>query len=435
MPEPVQGASTERLADVAAAIAPGVERAVLTDRLSADRAIATALRDWRDLGPAEQRLVASWVLALFRWKGWVELLGLETIEARLIASVLLESDEVPEACRIWARRSRWDPGRLAPLGDAPTWHARVDGLRQLLGEKPPSGDPWRLFPDWLRELLASVKGQSKAFQLDALKALQTPASLWVRAQGEPADKVWKELQALGIRPWIHRQVAGAARLPASVDVARLALCVSGHLEIQELSSQLVGRICDPDPGERWWVVNAGGGGTALHLAALMNGKGVVIAGDTSERKLKDLARRARRSPFRNLSTRLWDGKHLVGKSGSFQGILVEPPSTGIGGWRRHPDDRWRLDSRSLAEFPARQLAMIALAVPGLRKGGTLVYSVPTITPEETSKVVAACLDRHPGLKLDPFPNPLDQSLTDGTLTVWPNQADVEARFVARFVMT
>jgi len=311
----------------------------------------------------------------------------------------------------------------------------VDGLRQVLGERPASGDPWRLFPEWLREQLAAVKGGSKAFLLDALKALQVPASLWVRAQGGPAEKVWKELQSLGVRPWIHRQVDGAARLPMSVDVAQLAPFTRGHLEIQELGSQLVGRICDPDPGDRWWVANAGGGGTALHLAALMNGKGVVIASDSADRAIREVVRRARRGPFRNVSTRLWDGKHVAGKPGSFQGILVEPPSTGIGSWRRHPDDRWRLDPKVVAGFPARQLAMIDAAVPGLRKGGTLVYSIATIAPAETSKVVAACLDRHPALKLDPFPNPLDQSLTDGTLTIWPHQADVEARFFARFVMT
>jgi 16S rRNA (cytosine967-C5)-methyltransferase len=421
------------LADETARIAPEIERAVYDDRKPADRAIRLALRECRGLTPPDTRFLTQAILSLFRWRGWVELLHLEGVEGRLVLSVLLDSETVPSPCRVWASRLGWDPSRLFPLGDAPTWHSRVEGLRQILGDRSIAGDPWRLFPSWLRGHLPAVSDDPKAFHLDFLRALQSPPSLWVRAQGEEPERIWKELAALGLKPWIHRRLTAAARLDRDTEVVRLPPFHRGQLEIQDLSSQVVGLICDPDPGERWWDVCAGTGSRAIHLAALMEGKGVVVASELHEAPLKEAARRARRSPFRNLTTRTWDGKHPVGKLGSYQGILVDPPCTGIGTWRRHPDERWRLGPNAVADFARLQFQILKTAAPGSRPGGSLIYCVPTVTPAETSELLRAFLDTHPEFQLDPFPHPLTGAATDGTLRLWPHQTDGDALFVARLV--
>jgi 16S rRNA (cytosine967-C5)-methyltransferase len=68
-------------------------------------------------------------------------------------------------------------------------------------------------------------------------------------------------------------------------------------------------------------------------------------------------------------------------------------------------------------------------------GGTLVYSVCTLTPGETVQVVRDFLAAHPGFRLDPFPHPLTGTATDGTLLIWPQEADTDAMFAARMVRT
>ena len=136
------------------------------------------------------------------------------------------------------------------------------------------------------------------------------------------------------------------------------------MEIQDLASQAVGLACDPDPGERWWDACAGAGGKALHLSALMQGKGLVVATDINESKLKETVRRARRSPFRNVTTKVWDGKHVAGKPGSFDGVLVDAPCSALGTWRRNPDARWTLDREAIG-----RLAEIAGPVAPRRGGG------------------------------------------------------------------
>ena len=166
----------------------------------------------------------------------------------------------------------------------------------------------------------------------------------------------------------------------------------------------------------------------------MGGKGVVVATDVNAAKLKEAARRARRSPFRNLTTKPWDGRHVAGKPRSFDGVLVDAPCSAIGTWRRNPDARWTTrPPRPSPASPSSSRRSSTPPPPGVRPGGTLVYSVCTLTPAETHGVVRPFLETHPDFQLDPFPHPLTGAPTDGTLLIWPQEADTDAMFIARMV--
>lgn len=429
--------SIDKLAASAVTVAIAVERSVLGEERRADRSIAWELRHRRDLAAPDHRFISRAVFALFRWRGWIETLHLENIEARLLLAWLLDSPTVHPACKVWARSIGRDPERLYAYGNAPNWTARGEGWKRLNEDRAVSADPWRLFPDWLREHLPLPPGGGppKMKYLEFLQALQTPSPLWVRAQGADEQALWSELVGVGIKPWIHRKLTRAARLDPESDVHHLPAFERGDLEIQDLASQAVSLACDPDPGERWWDACAGAGGKALHLAALMKGKGLVVATDVHEARLKEAARRARRSPFRNLTTKPWDGKHVVGKAGTYHGVLVDAPCTAIGTWRRNPDARWTLDPEAVARLAGMQAQILRAAAAGVRPGGTLVYSVCTLTLAETQGVLRPFLSERPEFQLDPFPHPITGEPTDGTLLIWPQESDTDAMFIARMVRT
>ena len=427
--------SIEKLAGSAVSIAMTVERAVLDDNRRADRALAFALKTRRDLAAPDCRFIARATFALFRWRGWIETLHLESPEARMLLAWLLDSSTVHPACKVWAQAVGRDPGRLFAYGGAPNWTARGEGWKRLNEGRVVSADPWRLFPDWLREHLplSPGGGSPKTKNLELLQALQTPSPLWVRAQGTDEQALWDELTGAGLKPWVHRKLTRAAKLDAEADVHHLPAFERGDLEIQDLASQAVALACDPDPGERWWDACAGAGGKALHLAALMKGKGLVVATDVNELRLKEAARRARRSPFRNLTTKPWDGKHVVGKAGTYHGVLVDAPCSAVGTWRRNPDARWTLDQDAVSRLAELQGQFLRAASAGVRPGGTLVYSVCTITLPETRGIITAFLADNPKFQLDPFPHPITGEATDGTLLIWPQESDTDAMFLARMV--
>jgi 16S rRNA (cytosine967-C5)-methyltransferase len=72
-------------------------------------------------------------------------------------------------------------------------------------------------------------------------------------------------------------------------------------------------------------------------------------------------------------------------------VLVDAPCSGLGVLRRRAEARWRVEEPS-AELVALQAALILHALPTLRPGGRLVYSVCTLTAAETTGVAATVLD-------------------------------------------
>jgi len=134
-----------------------------------------------------------------------------------------------------------------------------------------------------------------------------------------------------------------------------------------------------------------------------------------------------------LTTKVWDGKHVAGKPGSFDGVLVDAPCSALGTWRRNPDARWTLDKDAIPRLAEVQVQLLRAAAAGVRPGGTLVYSVCTLTPAETHQVIRPFLAERPEFKLDPFPHPLAGTPTDGTCLLWPQESDNDAMFIARMV--
>jgi 16S rRNA (cytosine967-C5)-methyltransferase len=66
----------------------------------------------------------------------------------------------------------------------------------------------------------------------------------------------------------------------------------------------------------------------------------------------------------------------------FDRVLLDPPCSGLGTLRSHPDLRWRVTPRAIVAMAAEQDALLAAARRALRPGGALVYSVCTISPAE-----------------------------------------------------
>ena len=431
----------------AAAIAPAVLHAVLEEHHRLANAISRALQERaiRGAGAQDRAAITGSLRAVLRWWGWIEPLRLRRPEEQLLLAALLDSPEVNALARVWAERIGRPVDRLVPVGDAPSWTARAEGLKRWLDGRPVNADPWRLFPAWLRDQLPVPPGDEtpKARRLEFLASLQRPPPTWVGVRGHeeggvrrPApNAAWAQLRDAGLKPWIHRRITSAAKLPPETDLTRLEVFSSGRLVGQDLASQAVGIVCDPDPGERCWVVRgeADGGLQALHLAALMAGKGVVVATCSTERQRHETALRLRRGAFHNITTKVWDGHHPIGKPAGFDGVLLDAPCSGVGGWRRHPDARWTLSAEEIPELAARQVQALDAASSRVRPGGTLVYTVLTVTRAETIGVVDAFLQAHPGFQLQPFPHPLEDTTTGGTLQIWPHLHDCDGRFIARMM--
>jgi 16S rRNA (cytosine967-C5)-methyltransferase len=90
--------------------------------------------------------------------------------------------------------------------------------------------------------------------------------------------------------------------------------------------------------------------------------------------------------------------------GRFDQILLDAPCSGSGTLGRRPEIRWRLREEDLKLLASRQDRMLAAAADLLAPGGSLVYAVCSIEPEEGESVVARFLERNKEFRrADPRP--------------------------------
>jgi 16S rRNA (cytosine967-C5)-methyltransferase len=158
---------------------------------------------------------------------------------------------------------------------------------------------------------------------------------------------------------------------------------AGAFMPQSRASQLVARTVDPQPGERVLDLCAAPGGKTTHLAALMRGDGEIVAVERHAGRAEALRRTCERMRARNVRVVTADAAAFEDARG-FDRVLLDPPCSGLGTLRSHPDLRWRVAERDLPRLAAQQDALLAVARGALRAGGpgVLVYSVCTISPPE-----------------------------------------------------
>ncbi len=205
---------------------------------------------------------------------------------------------------------------------------------------------------------------------------------------------------------------------------------AGEFELQDISSQVVGLVCNPQPGETWWDACAGEGGKMLHLCDLMRNKGLVWASDRAMWRLQKLKRRAARARVFNYRAALWDGGNKLPTKTKFDGILVDAPCSGLGTWQRNPQARWTMTAGDVEELGAVQKQLLANAVPVLKPGGRLIYSVCTLTRAETVEVAEAITKQFAELKPMMLKNPLRPEVAaTNLLWIWPQEVEGNGMFI------
>ncbi len=405
-------------------IVPLVQRldALVCDgRRPADVALAQLWREHREWGARDRRFFGDAVFAFFRWRGWLAGLLPERWTTAVAAACWLDALPHPAALEMLKQAGLTAPTATTLADKARTLAAMLELQAPLL--------PEQLVPAWVPGRLVSPDGVSPAAALaQHLESFQSRPPLWLRVtpQAVPAVLAW--LNQPVIRAAAHPALTEAVRVDGAVDLNGLRKTVGAVFEVQDLSSQCVGRVCAPEPGARWWDACAGAGGKTLHLAALMHNRGTILATDVRAAALAELRRRAAAAGATIIRTRpiVSGGAHE-----NFDGVLVDAPCSGLGTWNRNPDMRWRTEAAAVDACAATQRQLLAQAAPRVRPGGILVYAVCTVTRSETTDLVGDFLSGHPEFQPDRFLHPLTGREAHGAAWVWPWDGPCGGMFIAR----
>ena len=263
------------------------------------------------------------------------------------------------------------------------------------------------------------------WSVEWLRTLLTEPPLWLRVRLGRAAELAKKLGRM-----TQPGLPDALGYQGKEDMFRRPEFHAGEFEIQDLSSQVVSFICNPQPGETWWDACAGEGGKTLHLAELMQGKGLVWSTDRADWRLDNLKRRTARAKMFNYRAAVWDGGPTLPSKTKFDGILVDAPCSGIGTWRRNPHARWTTGLEDVAELSVVQKKLLTNAAPALKPGTRMIYSVCTLTRAETSEVQAEVTRKCPELEPFSLSNPLTPAAPAAdALWLWPQTFGGNGMFI------
>ena len=211
-----------------------------------------------------------------------------------------------------------------------------------------------------------------------------------RVAGAPTPTRWPDdATRLSVPDWVLDRLAtdlgrdrALAALAAMNEPAAAVERPDGY--IQDPASQQVTAAMGARPGERVLDLCAAPGGKATALAApgvrvvavdVHSGRAGLVSGNAARLGLADrvavVAADGARPPFRGAV---------------FDRVLVDAPCSGLGTLRRRPDLRWRVDPPSVERLAALQRRLLTAAADLVRPGGTLVYSVCTLTATESIEV-------------------------------------------------
>ena len=250
-------------------------------------------------------------------------------------------------------------------------------------------------PEWLDAL---GREELREKWEETVHALNQPARVVLRTNRLKTER--KQLQEKLAAEQIFCEQAGsgdALVLSQRKNVFQSEAFKKGMFEVQDYSSQLVAPLLAPEPGMRVVDACAGGGGKTLHLAALMQNKGLIIAMDTLEWKLDALRLRARRAGATNIETRVIENNKVIKRLyGTADRLLLDVPCTGLGVLRRNPDTKWKLSPEQVTELEKTQQAILQSYSPILKSGGRMVYATCSILPSENSAQVRKFLQSEAG---------------------------------------
>lgn len=252
-------------------------------------------------------------------------------------------------------------------------------------------------PDWLDEMGVKELGEEVwEKEIHALNQ-QAPVVLRTNTLKTTKEKLQQELQKEGIETETIKGYPDALQLKERANVFRTEAFKNGFFEVQDASSQLVAEFLEVEPGMRVVDTCAGAGGKTLHLAALMENKGQLIATDIYANKLKELKRRARRAGAHNIEPRAIDSSKVIKKLyGSADRVLIDAPCSGLGVLSRNPDAKWKLQPEFIETIKQTQEEILKTYSKIVKDGGKMVYATCSVLPSENQEQVQKFLKSEEG---------------------------------------
>lgn len=302
---------------------------------------------------------------------------------------------------VWLMLGAW---LFLQYNELPAW----DELAELDAQKVNSAHKNALLvrkiaysiPDWLDDLGSQQMGEKR--WASAINALSKQANVYLRANRSRINR--QTLSGVLLKEGIETKLVQISPDALLVDGRKNVVASkafhNGLFEVQDAGSQLIAPFLDPRPNMVVIDACAGGGGKTLHISALMQNKGKIIAMDTEDWKLDNLKERAKRNGISIIQTQAIISPNSIAQyTQKADRLLLDVPCTGLGTMRRKPDIKWKLTPEKLQQTLDLQQHILSVYSQMLRIGGLMVYATCSILPIENEQQIKQFLAQNPNFEL------------------------------------
>lgn len=288
------------------------------------------------------------------------------------------------------------------------------------------------FPEWFTTRVLDQMGRPEGEAL--LAALGEQAPITLRANTLIADraKLAAALAGHGISTIPGAYSPDALLLAKRMNANAIPEFKLGWFELQDEGSQLLSTLLDPHPNWKTFDACAGAGGKTLHMAAIMRGKGSLVAHDINERRLMEIRPRLRRSGAQNVRVMSHEQyqKDRSKLRETFDAVMIDAPCSGAGVLRRTPGARLTFNEDMVERLTVQQRDIIDDYSALVKPGGLLLYATCSLLREENESQVERFLADNSGWNIERPSMPEEMITPEGFFRCYPHRQGTDAFFGA-----
>lgn len=186
----------------------------------------------------------------------------------------------------------------------------------------------------------------------------------------------------------------------------------GMIIAQDASSQKVGFIANPSPGDRVLDACSAPGGKACHMGTIMNNQGEIVCLDVYDHKIELIKENASIQGISIIKLMVQDSRTYEPIE-LFDIIVIDAPCSGLGVMDHKVDLKYRMNAESMNGLVNLQKEILENLHKYVKLNGYLVYSTCTINQNENNKQMDEFIKNHPNYEKIYEEQILPNNLGDG----------------------
>lgn len=241
-------------------------------------------------------------------------------------------------------------------------------------------------PDWLMASWEKAYGAETARRITEIHLQDPPLDITVK--GDP--NFWAGELNGTVLP------IGSVRLTDARNLTRLKGFAEGDWWVQDVAATIPAKLLGDVTNKRVIDLCAAPGGKTAQLAAA---GAHVSAVDVSKERIAMLKTNVHRLQLK--------AEYVVSDAVKWapaaapDAILLDAPCSATGTMRRHPDVAWNRRPEDVQRLTETQAKLLIHALDMLKPGGTLVYSVCSLQPEEGEEQITQLINERKDVTLMP----------------------------------